>query len=151
MSNSSSTDSSISHVSISTLAVESNQNTPNQGLRILSGSTDAQGIRRIELQTTATGNDRAGYKMAEREAHSWFFGNYDPLFPKANMTTHTELATATIELGLSSGRITEDWLMSSHPIIETPDGKFMFGHHVGINPTSPNGTWRFQFEIVPTK
>lgn len=133
------------------VAVESNCNKPKPGLRLFSDTTDDEGVRHIALQTTATGNDRDGYRVAEREAHSWFFAIYDPIFPGMDIEEQTECALYTTELGLSSGRISEEWLSCHHPVIRTRKGTFMFGHHVGINPTSPNGTWNFQFEVVPAK
>ena len=44
---------------------------------VKSDSMDANGVRQITLQTTATGNNPEGYKAAERQAHQWFFVNYD--------------------------------------------------------------------------
>ena len=126
-----------------TVAVESKK------LTVKSDATDTRGIRHVVIQTTATGNNREGYKAAEREAHSWFFANYNPIFPEANTKTRTHLTPITTDLGLSSGRITEEWLASSHPVITKPNGVFMFGHHTGLNPTAIELTWGFQFEVLP--
>src|ERR1017187_2061108 len=118
-------------------------------ITVTSDTTDEGGIRHVVIQTTATGNNREGYKAAERDAHSWFFANYDPLFPKANTKTRTLLTPITTDLGLSSGRISEEWLASSHPVITKPNGVFMFGHHTGINPKATEPMWGFQFEVLP--
>jgi hypothetical protein len=118
-------------------------------ITVTSDTTDERGTRHVVLQTTATGNNREGYKAAEREAHSWFFANYNPIFPEANTKTRTHLTPITTDLGLSSGRITEEWLASSHPVIKKPKGVFMFGHHTGLNPTATEPTWGFQFEVLP--
>jgi hypothetical protein len=131
------------------VAVGSNCNKLNPGLRLLSDMTDDEGVRHVELQTTSTGDDLAGYELAEREAHSWFFAIYDPIAPGMNIHEATEWALDTTELGLSCGKLREEWLSCPHPVIRTCNGAFRFGHHVGINPTSPNGAWKFQFEVVP--
>lgn len=117
---------------------------------VTSDTTDEGGTRHVVLQTTATGNDQEGYKTAERQAHSWFFSNYHPMFPNADAKTCTLLTPITTDLGLSSGRITEEWLASHHPVIKKPNSVFMFGHHTGINPTASEPTWGFQFEILPS-
>ena len=135
-----------------TTSVESTPTKMAAGSRILtvkSDTTDALGVRHVVIQTDATGNDREGYKAAERQAHEWFFANYNPIFPEADTETCTSLTGITAKLGLESGRITEDWLASSHPGIQTRNGAFRFGHHCGINPKGTEPTWGFAFEILP--
>jgi hypothetical protein len=133
-----------------TAAIESRQESSNQDvkLRILNDKTTAQGVRHVLIQTTATGNDANGYKAAERQAHSWFFANYDPINPDMAVEERTILALEITEHGLLAGRVSEHWLDCPHPLIEGKNGKFKFGHHLGINPTEAEPTWGFQFEIV---
>ncbi len=130
-----------------TVAVESKQE--ESTMKLISDMTDANGVRHVELLTTAAGNDRKGYKAAQDQAHSWFFAVYSPNCQSMTMEESTARALQATELGLSTGRITEEWIDAHHPIMTTKTGSFMFGHHVGINPESPNDTWKFEFEIVP--
>jgi hypothetical protein len=50
--------------SISTQKAVESKNNPQ--IRLLSDTTDSRGIRHVTIQTTATGNDREGYKAAEQ-------------------------------------------------------------------------------------
>jgi len=110
----------------------------------LNDTTDTKGIRHVMIQTAATGDNKAGYKAAELQAHQWFFANYDRTARRllkngGNPVSVTEVAVQIGDLDLS-------WLGCPHPIIVSGRRKFMFGHHVGINPTATEPTWGFQFE-----
>jgi hypothetical protein len=121
----------------------------NNQLRVLSDTTDAQGVRHVTIQTTAAGNDREGYKTAERHAHSWFFVNYDRNFQRLDSEAKAEIALEMIEDLIEAGDLDRAWLECSHPAIALGKKRFMFGHHTGLNPTATEPTWGFQFEILP--
>ena len=115
-------------------------------LPILEDTTDEVGCRHVTIQTTVTGNDQDGYKAAERQAHEWFFVNYDinaRCFKK--VMDHDFL----IESFLQSGQLNPAWLEASHPMLDLGESIVRFGHHTGINPSSPEATWGFSFEIDP--
>jgi hypothetical protein len=136
--------------SILTIPVAVEPQTDNQ-IRLLSDTTDALGVRHVMIQTTATGNNSDGYKDAELQAHSWFFAIYDPINPRLTVEAITKSALETTQLGLAAGRISGDWLKCPHPIIRNSNGKFMFGHHRGVNPNDAEPTWGFQFEVIEVK
>src|ERR1035441_9301384 len=46
-------------------------------LPIIEDTTDEFCSRHLKIQTTVTGNNQDGYRYAERQAHEWFFVNYD--------------------------------------------------------------------------
>jgi hypothetical protein len=120
--------------------------TPTKELPITEDTTDELGNRQVTIQTTVTGNNKDGYKAAERQAHEWFFVNYDQ-----NVKRYKKLIDQgkLTEMCLGSGHLDPAWLEASHPTIELDEGTFMFGHHTGLNPSSPEGTWGFWFEIMP--
>jgi hypothetical protein len=133
-------------ISTNTVGVESKNN--NQ-LRVLSDTTDTQGVRHVTIQTSATGNDREGYKTAERHAHAWFFVNYERNFQRLNPETKAKIAVEMTELLIEAGDMDRTWLECSHPAIALGKKRFMFGHHTGLNPTATEPTWGFEFEILP--
>jgi hypothetical protein len=113
--------------------------------RITGDATDAQGVRRIVIQTTAVGNNKVGYEAAELQAKQWFFSNYDEHFKAVD----TSLMEAMTNEAIQEGYLSSDWLDSHHPVVSSGRKLFMFGHHVGINPIEPETTWGFEFEIRP--
>jgi hypothetical protein len=128
-----------------TVAVESKN---NNRLGLISDATDARGVRHVEIRTTAIGNIHEAYAAAERQGHSWFFANYDPIIPGLDAEKYTELALTTTELGLSTGRLSKGRLDCPHPRIQYRQRKFMFGHSCANKPTATEATWCFQFEIL---
>jgi hypothetical protein len=127
-------------------------------ITVTSDTTDEGGIRHVVIQTTAPGNDREGYKAAERQAHEWFFRNYDKNFGTSESfladlrfsdDKKASFAKGIMQDAIESGYLNPDWLECPHPVIEQGKGRFMFGHHCGVNPTAAEPTWGFQFEILP--
>ena len=111
---------------------------------ILEDTTDEFGCRHVTIQTLVDGNNSDGYKAAERQAHEWFFMNYDinaRVFKK--FMSHGLL----IEQFLRSGQLNLAWLEASHPMLDVGGYIVRFGNHTGINPSSPEATWAFSFEI----
>jgi hypothetical protein len=131
-----------------TVAVDSKN---NNWIRVISDTTDAEGVRSLEIQTTASGNNREGYKAAERHAHSWFFVNYDANFgvQELDPVSGAKIAVGLTERAIKAGYLNRAWLECPHPVITVGSEKFMFGHHCGINPTETEPTWGFHFEILP--
>jgi len=113
---------------------------------VKSDTTDVQGVRHLEIVTDARGNDREGYKAAERQAKQWFFRNYGTPKRIAALPLSDENIT---EIAIESAHLDPCWLDCPHPQIRSGREQFMFGHHVGINPATPEATWGFDFEIVP--
>jgi hypothetical protein len=109
-------------------------------------TTDEQGVRHLEIVTDARGNDQDGYKAAERQAKQWFFRNYGTPENIAGLPLSDQQIT---EIAIKSGHLDPYWLESLHPQIRSGREQFMFGHHTGINPATPESTWGFDFEIVP--
>lgn len=114
---------------------------------ITKDTTDADGIRNVTIQTTATGNNREGYIAAERQAHEWFFVNYDGA--AILKRKHGQGPNAIVEEALQFGVLDPSWLECSHPVIGAGRMTHMFGHHLGIRPETTDGTWGFEFEILP--
>src|ERR1017187_3459089 len=113
---------------------------------ILEDTTDECGCRHVAIQTTVTGNNKDGYKAAERQAHEWFFRNYDTNARVFKKYMDHELL---IEQFLKSGQLNPAWLEASHPMLDLGEYIVRFGNHTGINPSSPEETWAFSFEIDP--
>lgn len=125
-------------------------------LTVNTDTTDDRGVRHVVIHTTATGNNQESYKAAERQAHEWFFHNYDETFgtPECllqHLAAETRVAFAAkmLQSALEVGHVDQQWLDCAHPAILLDDGAYVFGHHCGINPTATEPTWGFEFEIVP--
>lgn len=123
---------------------------------VASDTVDAHGVRHVVLRTLSTAKNGEGYKAAERQAHEWFFRNYDknfgmpdsllPLFPETLALAELLLTAAT-----ECDYLGAAWLDNPHPVVDSRQGKFLFGPHRGIEPTTTEPAWSFYFQIVPLK
>jgi len=114
-------------------------------LFIMSDTTDTNGVRHVELQTTVTGNSRRGYEAAERQAKEWFFLHYDPSMKESEL----DHSAGAIRSAFQSGHLDPAWFEYSHPTVVSGEKQFMFVHRFGINPQTALARWTIEFEILP--